>query len=505
MIKRTDSGITGTMEDSRDTKAGEKLLERVADSYVDAAAEDAVRSLVQFGEDVNYVGAPGSRYEGMFPLILAAAVGNISITTVLIDAKVDAKQCIAARYFHETIAATAIQQCCVDGNVDLARLLVDKSDLECVNCNGKTAFLLAVESGNAELVEYLAQSGCNVNSIDELGNNAVHLASRLPRNLFSNMVRILQRCQVNFNHVNNDGLTALKHAAMATNIDVVKAMLKTGLCTLSCDNKHLSELEVTIILGESDKTTQLLSDKQVDNIDTLCLFIRHTEATVVDKLLQEHTKLRGKINNLVTNAGGITPLLAACMMGSTDMAEVLLRNGAHPGLPSIGGVTPLKKAVLLNHLPLVRLLLSHEGATGHVDGKDAKLLQLALFVRNVSMAKILIGSGCVLKIDETLQNLVAKTCNYNLLAVINAAGHRSFLEAFQIANDKLRFSQQQEDRKCQDELEHWLQFILKNPTSLQASCRLAVRQRLGRHLMVKLGKLMLPITIKNYILLREHE
>lgn len=496
------------MEYSLDMKAGEKLLEIVADSYLDVeAATDAVRSLLRSGIYPNYVGACGTRYEGMFPLILAVAVGNTSLTAALIDVKAEIKQCIGGRYFHETNAVTALQQCCVDGNVELARLLVGKSCLECINCNGKTAFLLAVESGNAELIEYLAQSGCNVNGVDDLGNNAVHLASRLPTNVVGDVICILQHHRVDFNQVNNDGLTPLKQAAIATDIEAVKAMLKTAQCILGNDNKHLSELEMTIILGESDKTRQLLNncDRQIDNSDTLCLFIRHTDANAVDNLLHEHTELRRKINNLITNAGGVTPLLAACMMGNAATAKVLLSHGADPGLPSVSGVTPLKKAVLLNHLPLVRLLLSHEGATCHVDGKDAKLLQLVLFVRNIAMAKLLIGYGCVLKIDETFTSMVDRTNDNNLLAMIHAAGHQGFLEAYLSANDTLRFSPQHGERECQDELRQWLQFITKNPTSLQGLCRLGVRRSLGHHLVVKLGQLTVPATIKDYILLREYE
>ena len=499
-------GLQDAMVDSHCLEVGEKLLESVADSYVDApGAEDAVRSLLQSQVDVNYVGAPGSRYEGMFPLILAAAVGSESITKVLIDATADVKQCVGAKYLHETNAATALQQCCVDGNVDLVRLLVDKSDLESANCNGKTAFLLAVESGNTELIEYLAQSRCDVNSIDDRGNNAAHLASGLPMDIVADVICILQRCRVNFDLVNNDGLTPLKHAAMTTNIAAVKAMLESGQCTLSYDTEHLSELEASLILGEHDKTRHLLhaSDNQVDNIDTLCLFIRHANADTVNELLRMHNTLQGRINDLITNAGGITPLLAACMMGNIDMAGVLLRHGANPSITSLGGVTPLKKAVLLNHVPLVRLLLSQGGTTDHINDNDAKLLQLALFVKNVSMAKLLIGSGCVSKMCEALTNVVAKINNYDLLAIINAAGHRSFLKAFQTANDKLRILDRNEE--CQDELEHWLKCILKNPASLQALCRLTIRQSLSYHVVTKLDRLSLPATLNNYILLTEYE
>ncbi|KAK2173852.1 hypothetical protein NP493_847g01003 [Ridgeia piscesae] len=496
------------MEHSLDMNPGEKLLEIVADSYLDvAAATDAVRSLLRLGVDPNYVGACGTSYEGMFPLILAVAIGNINATMALIDAKADINQCIGGRYFNETNAVTALQQCCVDGNIELVRLLVNESHLECVNCNGKTAFLLAVESGNAELIECLAQSGCNVNGVDDLGNNAVHLASRLPTNIIGDVISILEHHQVDFNQLNNDGLTPLKQAAMATNIEAVKAMVKTGQCILGNDNKHLSELELTVILGESDKTKQLLNNcnRQINNTDTLCLFIRHSDANTVDNLLQQHIELRRKIDNLIINAGGVTPLLAACMMGNIATAKVLLSHGADPGLPSDSGVTPLKKAVLLNHLPLVHLLLSHEGATCHVNCKDAKLLQLALFVQNVAMSKLLIGSIGVLNIDETSMSLVARCNDDNLLAMIHAAGHHNFIGAFQSANDESQFSTQHGEREHREKLQQWLQFTVKNPTSLQGLCRLVVRLCIGGQLVVSLGKLTVPALIKDYILLREYE
>ncbi|MHA7841004.1 MAG: ankyrin repeat domain-containing protein, partial [Gammaproteobacteria bacterium] len=56
-------------------------------------------------------------------------------------------------------------------------LVLESCDIEHCGAYGRTAFLLAAERGHLEVLQLLQEKGADIHSMDEKGNNALHLAS----------------------------------------------------------------------------------------------------------------------------------------------------------------------------------------------------------------------------------------------------------------------------------------------------------------------------------------
>lgn len=73
---------------------------------------------------------------------------------------------------------TALQQACVDGNLELANFLLERgADLSLVDSDGRTALHLASEQGHLDIVSLLVNSACaDVNARNGCGQKAVDVA-----------------------------------------------------------------------------------------------------------------------------------------------------------------------------------------------------------------------------------------------------------------------------------------------------------------------------------------
>jgi uncharacterized protein len=125
----------------------------------------------------------------------------------------------------------------------------DGFDLDPVNCQGQTPLLLAVQSGNADLVSYLIEVGSNAHHSDLNGNNALHLAAAASVRRFvrhhgggvgqspqvpsatayveqHEMVDILVSYGVSMRQRNRHGLTPVRLAALLGSDECARRMLK---------------------------------------------------------------------------------------------------------------------------------------------------------------------------------------------------------------------------------------------------------------------------------------
>jgi len=104
----------------------------------------------------------------------------------------------------------------------------------------------------------------------------------------------------------------------------------------------------------------------------------------VSRLIEAGANLRAAMNN------GITPIIAACMYGHTDVVRVLLEEGHDdPNGRVIGGTAPLHAAAMNDRVEVTRLLLQH-GADPHqatVDGWTP--VHIALKKENRELVEIL--------------------------------------------------------------------------------------------------------------------
>jgi ankyrin repeat protein len=125
----------------------------------------------------------------------------------------------------------------------------DGFDLDPINCQGQTPLLLAVQSGNADLVSFLIEVGSNAHHSDLNGNNALHLAAAASVRWFvrhrggvvdqtlqmssatayaeqREMVDLLISYGVSMRQRNRHGLTPVRLAALLGSDECARRMLK---------------------------------------------------------------------------------------------------------------------------------------------------------------------------------------------------------------------------------------------------------------------------------------
>jgi ankyrin repeat protein len=127
---------------------------------------------------------------------------------------------------------------------------------------------------------------------------------------------------------------------------------------------------------------------QVDGMTALHWATYHDDLEIAELLVRAGAHVKA------ANRYGVTPLSLACTNGSGAMVELLLKAGADPNAPLPGGETPLMTAARTGALASVKALLAR-GAT--VDSKDNGRGQTALMWAaaegHAGVVQELVGAG----------------------------------------------------------------------------------------------------------------
>ena len=234
---------------------------------------------------------------------------------------------------------TPLHHAAYHGHTELVRFL---GQLEVVNIDaqtweGETALLLACKNlpDTRQVVYWLLKLSAKVNlTTNEQCSALQHAAVKTDLTV----VRWLVRKGGRVNHSNVWGETAL-HTAMrksgqerAERLEVVKYLLKRGARTVCCDENQLTPL-------------MLAAQKGFSSICELLLAGQSEEGRV------EHLNMRAE--------DGATALMMAAQAGKLETVEILLRQGADPNLRADDGTYSTHLACIArNNSPeILRLLL----------------------------------------------------------------------------------------------------------------------------------------------------
>ena len=174
-------------------------------------------------------------------LLTAASRDNAAGVT----AALDAGAAIDARDTHgQTALLFAVQR----GDLALARALIGRgADINAEALNHDTPWLLAGALGRTEILAAMLDTG-NVNySIrNRYGGNA--LIPACERGHFETVRLLLERSQIDVNHINNLGWTALLEAVIlsdggARHIEIVRMLLAAGADPNVADKDGVSPLQ----------------------------------------------------------------------------------------------------------------------------------------------------------------------------------------------------------------------------------------------------------------------
>jgi ankyrin repeat protein len=146
--------------------------------------------------------------------------------------------------------------------------LVNRSSIESITQEGYTPLMLAVRSGDPELVDLLISKGANVNHKSEMGETALHIASYYE--VATRILKSLITAGAKPNSMNNEGYTPLMYAGYRGNLEYLTYMSKNG-----------GDLEFTNQYGDSVYSEALRANtpKSIAALRSLCSVDRTSNAS----------------------------------------------------------------------------------------------------------------------------------------------------------------------------------------------------------------------------------
>ncbi|XP_063925523.1 uncharacterized protein LOC135139274 [Zophobas morio] len=213
------------------------------------------------------------------------------------------------------------------GYDDIIELFTSLSNFT-TKVDGSTALILACEGGHKQIIEYLVNSGNEVNRADNNGDTPLYVASQNDDEI---IVEFLVQSGANINHANKQGSTALHNASLNGHEKIVEFLLKSG-AEINCPNNA--------------------------RITPLLLASTNGHLQVVEYLVESGAELNPSINDCCT------PLDAAAQNGHALIVEFLVKSGAELNQANHDDFTPLHRASENGHLQTAKYLVE-SGAEIH--------------------------------------------------------------------------------------------------------------------------------------------
>ncbi|XP_041435540.1 ankyrin-2 isoform X8 [Xenopus laevis] len=252
------------------------------------------------------------------------------------------------------------------GNLDkVVEYLKGGIDINTCNQNGLNALHLAAKEGHIDLVQELLERRSAVDSATKKGNTALHIASLAGQ---AEVVKILVKQGANINSQSQNGFTPLYMAAQENHIDVVKYLLETGANQSTATEDGFTPLAVALQQGHNQVVAILLENDTKGKVRLPALHIaaRKDDTKSAALLLQNDHNADVQSKMMVNRttedlSSGFTPLHIAAHYGNGNVATLLLNRGAAVDFTARNGITPLHVSSKRGNTNMVKLLLDRGG------------------------------------------------------------------------------------------------------------------------------------------------
>ncbi|XP_051918117.1 ankyrin-3-like isoform X21 [Hippocampus zosterae] len=245
------------------------------------------------------------------------------------------------------------------GNIDkVLEYLKGGVDINTSNQNGLNALHLAAKEGHIELVEELLERGVALNSATKKGNTALHISSLAGQ---AEVVKILVKRGADINTQSQNGFTPLYMAAQENHLDVVRYLLENGGNQSTATEDGFTPLAIALQQGHNQVVSILLENDTKGKVRLPALHIaaRKDDTKSAALLLQNdhNADVQSKMMVNRTTESGFTPLHIAAHYGNVNVATLLLNRGAAVDFLARNGITPLHVASKRGNTNMVCLLL----------------------------------------------------------------------------------------------------------------------------------------------------
>ncbi|XP_069065833.1 caskin-1 isoform X2 [Pleurodeles waltl] len=218
--------------------------------------------------------------------------------------------------------------------------------------------------------------------------------------------------RVNVNFQDTDGFSALHHAALNGNTELILLLLESQAAVDIKDNKGMRALHYAAWQGKKEPMKLLLKSGSAVNIQSdegqipLHLAAQHGHYDVSEMLLQHQS------NPCIMDISGKTPLDLACEFGRVGVVQLLLNSNMCAALlePKPGdttdpnGTSPLHLAAKNGHIDIIRLLLQ-AGIDINRQTKSGTALHEASLCGKTEVVRLLLDSG----INAHIRNTYSQT------------------------------------------------------------------------------------------------
>ncbi|XP_041372290.1 protein TANC1-like isoform X2 [Gigantopelta aegis] len=305
----------------------------------------------------------------------------------------------------------------------------------CLSSDSLSAALVSqrnVFSPNVKVSRLILLSGASPNCRTEFYNNAPVLCVAA-REAYSDMVALLLEFGADVDAVSDTGMSAVCHAAVAGNQEVIQMLcLKHGRLSL-CDHQgqcavvhaavhgyldtlaFLLQYDWTPQPGEPDKgeaMQQAFIAAAATGNKHICEYLMHVQGgaglNMVDSLLGEtaltaaclHGRkdvvqylLDEEVEVHVSNSRSFTPLLCAVKSGRWEVADMLLNTGAAIEQTDKYGRTPLMIAASEGHIGVLEMLLLKTASLDEEDKEGLTALCWGCLKGHLAIVQSLLDRG----------------------------------------------------------------------------------------------------------------
>ncbi|XP_077134930.1 ankyrin-2 isoform X2 [Ranitomeya variabilis] len=256
---------------------------------------------------------------------------------------------------HKSDSNTSFLKAARSGNLDkVLEYLKGGVDINTCNQNGLNALHLAAKEGHLYLVQELLERGSSVDSATKKGNTALHIASLAGQ---LDVVKTLVKQGANINAQSQNGFTPLYMAAQENHLEVVKYLLENGANQSTATEDGFTPLAVALQQGHNMVVAILLENDTKGKVRLPALHI----AARKDDTKSAALLLQNDHNADVQSKSGFTPLHIAAHYGNVNVATLLLNRGAAVDFTARNGITPLHVASKRGNTNMVKLLLDRGG------------------------------------------------------------------------------------------------------------------------------------------------